>query len=290
MTEELEEPTEQRRRLAALLRDLRAEADLSQSAFGERAGMDQSKVSRLETGRQAPTVEDAHAWARAAGLPADRSADLVGRAEAALTEVVSWQEELRKGLAAKQQRIGRAERAASRLRFYSVVVPGLLQTAEYARRVFSLGEGLTPGVARDVPAAVIARLERQQVLYEPGRRCDFLVPEGALRWRPGPPHVQAAQLDRIASLSTLDAVTFGVIPADTEAAALVPAGFAVLGDAEAGDAVEVVVSTLTRELNIRDEAQVAVYLEVWSRLATTAVYGDEARRLLSDLAGEFRNP
>lgn len=290
MTDDLDEPTEQRRRLAALLRGLRVDAGLSQTAFGERAGLDQSKVSRLETGRQVPTVVDADAWARGAGLPAERHADLVQRAEAALTEAVSWQEELRKGLAAKQQRIARAEQAASRLREFAFLVPGLLQSAEYARRVFTLGEGLTPGAVRDVPAAVTARLERQQLLYEPGRRCEFLVPEAALRWRPGPPHVQAAQLDRIASLSTLESVAFGVIPADVEATAVVPAAFAILGDPEADGVVEVVVSTVTRELHIRGEAEVGVYVDLWGRLAAAALYDDDAHRLLSAIAAELRAP
>ena len=201
---------------------------------------------------------------------------------------MSWTEELRRGLAAKQQRIQRAEQAVSRLRVYSLIVPGLLQTAEYARRVIAMGEGLTPGVVRDVPAAVTARLDRQQVLYEPGRRCEFLVPEVALRWRPGPPHVLAAQLHRVATLSTLDAVTFSVIPEAATAVAAVPHEFAILGDPEVGDAVEVIIETVTRELHIRDEAQVAVYIDLWERLAATAVADDDVRTLLTAHSATLR--
>jgi len=134
MTEAQPEPIQQRRRLAALLRDLRAAADLDQTALGERAGMSQSKVSRVETARQTPTIADARAWPQAVGATQPQRADLLERTEAALSETVSWTEELRRGLAAKQQRIQRAEQAVSRLRVYSLIVPGLLQTAEYARR------------------------------------------------------------------------------------------------------------------------------------------------------------
>jgi len=288
MTDTPDEPTQQRRRLAALLRDLRAGADLDQTVLGERAGMSQSKVSRLETARQIPTAADAHAWARAVSATDAHLEELLERTEVVLTEAVSWQEELRRGLAAKQHRIQRAEQAVSRLRVYSLIVPGLLQTAEYARRVIAMAEGLTPGVVRDVPAAVTARLERQQVLYEPGRRCEFIVPEAALRWRPGPPHVLAAQLDRAATLSTLDAVTLAVIPDAVEAVAAVPHEFVILGDAEAGDAVEVVIETVTRELRIRDEAQVAVYLDLWERFAGAAVAGDDARKVLAEHAAQLR--
>lgn len=288
MSEAPDEPTQQRRRLAALLRDLRAGAGLDQTALGERVGMSQSKVSRLETARQTPTVNDAEAWALAAGATVGQREDLIERTEAAVTEAVSWTDELRRGLAAKQQRIQRAEQAVSRLRIYSTIIPGLLQTAEYARRVIAMGEGLTPGVVRDVPAAVTARLERQSVLYEPGRRCEFLVPEAALTWRVGPAHVLAAQLDRAAALSTLDAVTLAVIPAAAEAVAAVPHEFAILGDPAADDTAEVVIETMTRELHIRDDAQVAVYLDLWERLAATAVAGDDARELLNAHAAELR--
>jgi len=289
MTAAPDEPTQQRRRLAALLRDLRDAAALDQTALGERAGMSQSKVSRIETGRQTPTVADAQAWARAVGATETQRVDLVERTETALTEAVSWQEELRSGLAAKQQRIARAEQAVSRLRIYSLVVPGLLQTAEYARRVIAMGEGLTPGVVRDISAAVTARLERQQILYEPGRQCEFLVPEAALRWRPGPPNVLAAQLDRIVALSTLEAVTFGVIPWEAEATAVVPHEFAIFGDTATDGTREVVIGTVTRELHIRDDAQVAVYSDLWERLAATALTGDDARKLLADYAAQLRS-
>jgi transcriptional regulator with XRE-family HTH domain len=284
-------PTAQRRRLAEMLRDLRLAAGMDQTSFGARAGgMSQSKVSRLELGRQVPSLAEARAWAGAAGADADTTARLFELTEAALTELTTKQEELRSGLAAKQQHLGRTEQAVSTIRVYTVVVPGLLQTAQYARRVFTTGEGLVPGLVRDIPAAVTARLERQQVLYQPGKQFAFVVPEGALRWRPGPDgaRVLAAQLDRVGALSTLEGVTFGIIPWSAEVYALAPNEFAILGDPEKDEDAEVVIETVTREIHIRDAAQIAVYLDLWRRLCADAVFGDDAGALLRALVTELR--
>lgn len=60
------EPGEQRRRLGELMLRLREGTGLNQTDFGARAGMNQSKVSRLETARQMPSRAEAYEWARAA--------------------------------------------------------------------------------------------------------------------------------------------------------------------------------------------------------------------------------
>jgi hypothetical protein len=62
-------------------------------------------------------------------------------------------------------------------------VPGLLQTAEYIRRVFQVftwdPAGMEP---HDTSAALAARLRRQEALYDESRQFDFIVTEAALRW------------------------------------------------------------------------------------------------------------
>ena len=61
-------------------------------------------------------------------------------------------------------------------------VPSLLQTAQYAR--FPIAEGVVLHGARadEVDAAVSARLQRQQFLYDPSKRFEFLLAEPVLRW------------------------------------------------------------------------------------------------------------
>ncbi|MGH3776346.1 MAG: DUF5753 domain-containing protein [Pseudonocardiaceae bacterium] len=285
------EPGEQRRRLGELLLRLREGIGLNQTDFGARAGMNQSKVSRLETARQVPTIAEARAWADAANADVDTCDQLLDRVEGVLTETTSWADAVGKGVANKQRQIGREERAASVIRnFTTMIVPGLLQTAEYTRRQATLAASLQPVLAQDRPAALAAWAERQQLLYEPGRRFEFVVTEAALRWRPGPddnPRILAAQMHHIASLSTVDTVSFGVIPWRTATQFCPMHGFVVFGEPGVDERVEIDIYTTTQELRIRDEAQIAVYLELWGKLCEDAVFDEDARDLLRSLAQEF---
>ncbi|MGH3569141.1 MAG: helix-turn-helix domain-containing protein [Pseudonocardia sp.] len=288
------EPTEHRRRLAAVLLGLREAAGLNQTDFGARGGMNQSKVSRLETARQVPTLADANAWAEAAGIDAPARERLRERVEAALNETVSMAEYVRHGVAHRQRQIGAQERAVSIERNVCIaIVPGLLQTAEYTRRQFELADILHPELAADGPASLAAWAERQHVLYEPDHRFEFVVTEAALRWRPGPdghPRVLVTQLRHIASVSTLANVRFGVIPWRTAMRSCPTHGFIIYGEPGADPDVWVHTSTKTSTLDFRDPNEIAVYRRMWDLLCADAVFGDDARveieRIIAELHTE----
>ena len=148
------EPGEQRRRLGELLLRLRESTGLNQTDFGSRAEMNQSKVSRLETGRQVPTLAEAHAWARAAGASEETAEQLRERVAAALAQSTNWIDDVRRrGPASMQRRIAQEERTASMVRsFVTRLVPGLLQTAEYTRRQATIAADFQPMLARDQAA------------------------------------------------------------------------------------------------------------------------------------------
>ena len=284
------EPTERRRNLAALLVRLREATGQNQTDFGARNGLSQPKVSRLERGVQLPTRQQAEAWATAAGLDPDQREGLLDDLEAAMTESASWLDEVRHGVAAKQRRIAQVEQSASVVRTFAMIVPGLLQTAEYTRRLFDMQGSLQPELFPDVGAARAAWAERQQALFKPDRRYEFLLPVSALWWRPGPdsaPRMLAAQLRQVASLSTLDTVRLGIIPQEAAALVCVMHGFTVVGEPGSDDDVEVTIDTITRELHIRDEPQVSTYLKAWERLSEPAVFDDDARELLADISAQL---
>ncbi|MGH3477642.1 MAG: helix-turn-helix domain-containing protein [Nocardioidaceae bacterium] len=287
------EPGEQRRRLGEVLLRLREGIGLNQTDFGARAGMNQSKVSRLETARQVPSRAEADAWARAAEVSAEVHAQLRARVEAALAESTNWIEDVRRqgSAASMRRRIADEERTSSVIRtFVTLLVPGLLQTAEYTRRQATIAADFQPILSRDHKASLAAWAERQLILHEPGHRFDFVVTEAALRWRPGPddnPRMLAAQMHHIASLSTLESVRFGVIPWKRVQRVPPRGDFIVYGEPGVDDDVHVALYTATRELHIRDQAEVAVYLELWAKLCEDAVFDEDARDLLRSLAQEF---
>lgn len=273
---EPQEPRAKRQRLATELRRLREMAGVSGRELAERVGISQSKVSRIESGATTPPVPAVEAWAEAVGASAETRARLSAMTEAVFAEVQAWRAVLpvRGHL---QDQIEQREAAARMVRvFQPSVVPGLLQTAEYARRVFGLFH--VPYEDDDLAKAVAGRLNRQLALYDEERRFAFLLTEAALRWRPGPPRVLQAQLDRISSLTTLDNVSIGLIPHDVEATTTIPAGFDIL-DGDDGESV-VTIETQHANLVVTEAAHVADYEQAWCLLAEMAVYDEKARALL----------
>ena len=206
------EPRTQRARLGAELRRARTLAGLSGRQVADATGLSQPTVSRIERGESVPSLREVIAWADAVEVGADRKALILGLAEAAVNEVTTFRARLSNGLAAVQEDVRGLEATARTLRnFQPGIIPGLLQTAEYARRILAFADETA-----NVGAAVAARLTRQEILHEPGRSFEFLLTEAALRYRPGPREVLTAQLDHLAAVVTLEAISFGVIPADAE--------------------------------------------------------------------------
>jgi transcriptional regulator with XRE-family HTH domain len=253
-----------REQLAASLRALRQRAGLTGEQLAGQTGLSQPKVSRIETGRSLPNLEEVRVWARVTGASEEELGELAALLEQLATSATSWRILHRLGLAGKQQEIQELERQASRITtFQPVMVPGLLQTADYARRVIETA--YQPG---DIGRAVAGRLERQAILYDQTKRFDFLITESALRWRPRGVDMRP-QLDRLISVASLPNVTLAVVP---QGEALIPHLHPfVLWEVEEGTIVSV--ETYSAELWVREAADVARYYEVWERVSVSSVVG-----------------
>lgn len=266
-------------RLCRTLRGLRKRAGLTGDELAVRAGMSQSKISKIETGRTLPSVADVETITRVLGAPNDVRSGLASVAEALNTRVENHRLVYRRGLATKQREIGADEAATTTQRlFQDGFVSGLLQTPDYARVIFSGPRA----VAAEIPQAVAARLDRQTVLYEPGKHFHFLLTENVLRRRLGSGRMMAAQLDRIAQVSTLDNVRLGVIPWTALLPQVPHNSFAVDDDRV------VTVETFTSNLTLTDPDDVGTYLAIFARFEECAIYDDEVRNLLARISAEFR--
>jgi transcriptional regulator with XRE-family HTH domain len=287
VTEQIPETsTPTQRRLAQQLRELRQAAGLTGAQLAARCGWTQSKVSKIENCRTVPQVDDVEAWARQTESPDIMRTDLVDLAGRALTSVTAWRTELRYGRTSKQEEIRDIEASVSTIRAYQpLIVPGLLQTAEYVRRVFMLGRKIGPD---DIPAAVRARMQRQEILYEQGKHLEFLIAEPGLRWRVGPLHVLVGQLDRINSLIDLPQLRIGVIPWSHEATVLHYTGFQIFGEPGQDEPVLVSAETLTENLRIHAQDKVDLYLAKFDQLREAALFGSEARVLIASISTELQ--
>jgi transcriptional regulator with XRE-family HTH domain len=269
-------------RLSVALLKRRTAANLTSRGLAERIGVSQSKVSRVETGRVLPTVEEITAWAHATGTDQETLNQLLAEFDAALTEFATWQIALRDGLAAGQEQIRELESASATVHYYQgTFIPGLLQTAEYARRVFQLHDAVG---GQDYASAVAKRLDRQQALYEETRHFEFLITEQALRARVGPASLATPQLDRIAQISTLSNVEIGLIPSTVQATILVMHAFVLHEPLDAEQPPFVLIELAHGEVAVRDPRGVELYKDRLARLRQMAVFGDDARALLASIA------
>jgi transcriptional regulator with XRE-family HTH domain len=269
-------------RLAATLLKRRTAANLTSRALAERIGVSQSKVSRIETGRVLPTVQEITAWAHATDTDQETLDQLLAHFDAALTEFATYQVALREGLAAGQEQVRELESAAATVHYYQgAIIPGLLQTAEYARRVFQLHDAVG---GQDYASAVAKRLDRQQVLYDETHQFEFLITEQALRARIGPASLVAPQLDRIRQISTLSNVDVGIIPSTAQATALVMHAFVLHEPLDTEQPPFVLIELAHGEVAVRDPRGVELYQDRLARLRQMAVFGDDARALLTSIA------
>jgi Domain of unknown function (DUF5753) len=239
-----------------------------------------SKVSKIENGHQAPTDDDIRGWTRATGSEGEAEA-LLASLHTLETQYAEWQRILRTGLKPRQQERMEWGQKTRLLRvFEATVIPGLLQTAEYARHRFA--EGIRRlRLPNDIDEAVAARLQQQEILYRSDKRFHFVLTEAALRLRLCPPAAMLGQLDRLVSFSQLPNVKLGIIPFETQYATSPWHGFWMY------DNERVLVETYSAALDLRQPQEIELYGNAFEQLAAVASYGRAARSILNRVAEEM---
>jgi transcriptional regulator with XRE-family HTH domain len=257
----------------------RRTAGLTGDQLATRLGWTRSRVPKLENGRQMPTETDIIAWTGACGQ-ADAAEELLRMLSEAQAVHREWRYKLRSGHAAVQAEFDALVRGASRIRSFQIMlIPGLLQTPDYARYRALEAVRLHGTAPERVEETVVARMRRQEVLYDTGKTFEFIITEAALRYLLCPPQVMRGQLDRLLGVTGLSHVTFGIIPPGRELPIAPMAGFLIAGDVT-------IVETFTSEVTLRGEES-AKYGEIADGLMNEAVTGDEARHLITAAAAEL---
>jgi transcriptional regulator with XRE-family HTH domain len=270
--------------LIARLTGLREAAGLSENALAKRMGVVQSRVWKIRNGQLLPNEDDVTAWAGATGHP-EAAGELAEMLKAARGEQAFSIAFRRKGgAAAYEDRVRAAEERSARIGEFEVaVIPGILQTADYAREVLSVSSGPRAWGSgdADVEDKIARRLRRQEILYDRGKRVEMVISEAALRVLVTTPETMAGQLDKLLAVSRLPAVELGVIPFSQRMPAYSIGGFRVYDE----DLVVVESIAGEREFTAEsDAAEVATFLEAFGALRRAAVTGDEARRLIAAAA------
>ena len=260
--------------LGIRLRDIRKDAGLSATALAQRAGWQASKVSKIEHGKQTPSEQDLGAWCEHCRAPGHLP-DLIAAVRSIETQFAEWRRIMRGGVRRRQQASATVYERARLFRIYEpAVVPGLLQTREYAIAVLSTFIDFIR-VPDDAEQGAAARLERQRVLTHGDRRFHMVLGEQALRTSVGGAEVMAGQLEHLLAALRLPRLRLGIIPATAPYRVPLNNGFWILDEAL------VQFDTYSAELSLVRPDEITLYGRAFERLAALAVYGAESRALIA---------
>ncbi|MEU6506512.1 helix-turn-helix transcriptional regulator [Streptomyces sp. NPDC046942] len=203
-------PTLRSRRLGAELRKLRERAGLTATGAAARLGVNQGRVSMIETGRSPLSADRVRSLARAYDCSDVGLVDAL----AAMTQrpAHGWWDSYRDYLPVGLIDLAELEYHAAALRVALVIhIPALLQTTDHARALFK--EAVPALQQYEIEHRVSHRIKRQEILHrENPPPYTAVIHECALHMGYGGPETVRAQLHHLVEMSELDHVTVRVIP------------------------------------------------------------------------------
>lgn len=256
--------------IASRLDEIRRDAGLKGFELAERCHWHKSKVSRIASSRTAPSESDIRAWCTACGA-GECAPDLIAASRTADSMYVQWRRLHRNGMRQVHERTKPLYQRTEAFRVYaSNLVPGMLQTTEYAAGVLTSITDFQ-GTPNDVEQAVRARKERSRVVREGRHHFALLVEEAVLYYRVCDKDAMAGQLGYLLSVMAQHNVSLGVIPFEVRRTVWPLEAFYCF------DASQVAVETLTAEINVTAPSEIRTYLKAFGELSEIAVRGPEAR-------------
>jgi transcriptional regulator with XRE-family HTH domain len=273
-------PTVRRRRLALELRRLREAAKLTCEDVAERLECSASKISRIETGRVSVSPRDVRDMLQIYGVPEDQRDSLVQLARESRQK--GWWHAYGDSVLPHFGTYLGLESAASEIRIYEVnLIPGLLQTEEYARAVISAGMVDKPRA--DIERSVALRMERQQVARTIMPKVWAVLDEAALRRQVGGPEVMRIQLEQLRELGSLRNVSLQVIPFGGGAHPAMGRPFVILSFGEDLDPDVVYLEDLTSALWVENVDEIDRYNVFFNHLRATALSFENSAALMTSV-------
>lgn len=277
-------PTVQRLVLGNQLHQLRESRGITAEQAAEAIRGSHSKISRMEHGRVGFKERDvadlltlygvSDSEERAALLNLARQANTPGWWHAYADILPSWLEPY----------VG-LEAAASVIRTYQIqLVPGLLQTEDYARALIQQGSAATED---QVGRRIELRVSRQEVLSGPNPpQLWAVVDEGALRRPVGGRDVVRGQLEHLIEMADHPSVTLQILPFTAGSHSAMGGPFTILRFAEPDLHDVVYIEQLTSALYLEKPSEVDSYLEVMEQLCLQAEPAGNTVKILNQILAE----
>lgn len=270
MTNEVQQAREA---LGYRLRDIRMDARVSGRQLAALAGWHFTKVSKIEHGRSMPSEADIELWCFHCGTES-QIADLTAAARGIEKMYVELKRLLRRGTSRYQQELLDEETRTRHFRIFDpAVIPGALQTPGYATVRFAEFADMV-GIPTDLPATVAVRMERARLLLSGERLFHVVVGEHALGAALAPPDVMEDQLQHLLEISRQPRLRLGILPALARHY-MTFCGFWIFDDREAQ------IETYSAAVRITQPREIAMYAKVFEHYSRRAVYGQQARDLIS---------
>ncbi|MFD5538383.1 helix-turn-helix transcriptional regulator [Streptomyces sp. NPDC127079] len=278
------EPTARQLRLATELRRLRDAAGLTARDAAKLLGVSNVQISQIEAGLSGVSEQRLR---RLASHYACTDKEFIDALVAMATDRTrGWWEEYRELLPTSFLDLAELDHYSRFQRHVAITyVPGLLQTQDYARAVFS---DRIPELAEDeLELRVRHRMERRVIIEAPTPiPLQAVIHEAALRIRVGDRAVSRAQLDRILELSEAEHISVRVIPFDLD------------GFSQAGSAMTYVggsvpkLDTVVRDaphgtVFIDSEAQLNAFRVRFNKLKAVSLDPERSRDFINGLAKEL---
>jgi transcriptional regulator with XRE-family HTH domain len=245
----------------------------SQQALADHLGFDRSVVGKAESGDRPPTSDVLRAWCDACNLDYDHFARLATLARRVDGPVESWFVEWVE-----------KELAAQMIRAWSpVLLPGLLQTGEYARALF-IAAGADDDYADEQVTVRTGRQEILDRLHPPHFVAVF--DESVLHRLIGSPQIMHDALIRVAALSQRPNIVVQVIPAAKGANAGLSGTFDL---ATAGDGTTTLRMDGIEDQTTENKLLVSKAVILFDLIRGDSLPRDESRSLILEIAEQWKS-
>jgi transcriptional regulator with XRE-family HTH domain len=277
---EVRSPTVRRRELGALLRKLRTEKGLTVEQAAEQLMFSMSKLSRMETGHGVATPRDIRDVCSLYEVTDEAERERMLKLAAEGKQAGWWQSyDL-----PYSTYVGLEAEAIAISDFQSSVVPGLLQTADYARAGH---EGAMPRLSsEEIERRIEAKLTRQALLGQDDPPAfSAVLDEAVLHRLVGGPAVMSAQLGRLIEAANRPKVTIQVIPFTLGAHPGVESNFNILEMPSPTPGV-VFVEGLVGSIYLERAEELARYRQIFERLQAIALSPKDTIALIAKIRAQ----
>ncbi|TVT61897.1 helix-turn-helix transcriptional regulator [Amycolatopsis rhizosphaerae] len=277
-------PTVRSRRLGSRLGTYRQQSGLSGTELAAKIGIHQGTWSKIESGKAKVSPNVLVRTAQALNIPAEVAAQLEALRRKA--DEPGWWQDYGDILSEAVQMLIELETDASWIRTYEgEVIPGLLQTRDYAERGIT---AVSPHIrVADVDRYLELRMRRQKRILE-GLRLTAVVGEAAIRQQVGGPGILREQLQHITRMVRERDVTVQVVPFTADAHAALGDSFVIIQWPDETDPEAVYVDGVTSWTVHERGGVIRSYLHAFGSVQSQALAPRESLDLIHDVIKDLR--